>query len=116
MDPEWVIEQNPDIIIKSVSYKISGYGVDDPSGMAAVIDEVMNRSELANILAVKNRKVYCSEMSIRNIRYFVGLAYWAKWFHPELFEDLDPKAINEEYLEKFQGMPYRGIYVYPELN
>jgi iron complex transport system substrate-binding protein len=37
----------------------------------------------------------------------------AKWMHPELFADIDPEAMNAEYLERFHGMPYRGVYVYP---
>jgi len=27
--------------------------------------------------------------------------------------DIDPEAMNAEYLERFHGMPYRGVYVYP---
>jgi len=40
----------------------------------------------------------------------------AKWFHPELFEDLDPKSIHQEYLTRFQGLDYaldeHGVFVY----
>ena len=42
----------------------------------------------------------------------------AKWFHPELFEDLDPQAIHQEFLTEFQRLDYdldeRGVFVYPE--
>jgi iron complex transport system substrate-binding protein len=43
----------------------------------------------------------------------VGLSYLAKWFYPEKFPDLDPEAIHKEYLERFQGLKYQGIFVYP---
>jgi iron complex transport system substrate-binding protein len=47
----------------------------------------------------------------------VTIAYMAKWFYPELFEDLDPQAIHQEYLTEIQGMDYdlkkRGVFVYP---
>ena len=114
VDPEWVMVQNPDIIIKTVFKEC--YGFDDPSELKAIRDEIMNRPELANVVAVKSEKVYCTDKQATFIRHFVGVVYMAKWFHPELFADLDPKAINKEYLERFQGIPYRGIYVYPPLS
>ncbi len=44
----------------------------------------------------------------------------AKWFHPELFEDLDPQAIHQEYVTEFQGLDYdlseHGVFVYPPLE
>ncbi len=50
----------------------------------------------------------------------IGTAYMAKWFHPELFEDLDPEAIHQEYLTEFQGLDYdlneHGVFVYPPLE
>ncbi len=118
VDPEWVMKQNPDVIIKSV-YRTSvpcGYGVNDPSEMKAAQGEIMNRPELAKVTAVKNGAVYvmASWEIVDAPGYFVGVAYQAKWLHPELFEDLDPKAIHKEYLERFQGVPYRGVYAYPE--
>lgn len=118
VDPEAVVEGNPEIIIRQVSSTSeAGYTIDDPSKMSEIREEVMNRPELANVTAVKNDTVYlissdiCSSASL-----VVGNAYMAKWFHPDLFEDLDPKAIHQEYLERFQGIPYRGIYAYPPLE
>jgi iron complex transport system substrate-binding protein len=51
-------------------------------------------------------------------QHFMGIGYLAKWFHPDLFEDLDPKAIHQEYLTEFQGLDYKleehGTFVYLE--
>ncbi len=117
VDPEWVImpEQNPDIIIGQTFTGIGcGYEHDDPSNLEAVRAKIMNRDELANVTAVKNGAIYCISIQVTSKpRYFVGAACLAKWFYPELFDDLDPEAMNKEYLERFQGMPYRGIYAYP---
>jgi len=113
VDREWVIEQNPDFIIRIA--RDDGYELDALSKMKATRDEIMDRSELTNVKAVANGDVYIVDRQATFIRHFVGVAYMAKWFHPELFEDLDPEAINKEYIERFQGIPYQGIYAYPLL-
>lgn len=50
----------------------------------------------------------------------VTIAYMAKWFYPELFEDLDPQAIHQEYLTEIQGLDYdlneHGVFVNPPLE
>ena len=121
VDPEWVIEQNPDIIIKT-PWGISnrGYDSDDPSQLREVREEVLNRPELANVNAVKNRNVYIlTTLDCDGTGCLIGDAYFAKWIHPELFEDLDPQAIHQEYLTRFQGLDYdlneHGVFVYPPL-
>ena len=125
VDPEWVIVQNPDIIFKGLDTKelfhYLGYEADDPSEIRAMWEEVMNRPELANIAAVKNERVYLISNELLGVpSYFVGITYMAKWFHPDLFEDLDPQAIHQEYLTEFQGLDYdldkHGVFVYPPLK
>ena len=122
VDPEWVIVQNPDIITKTVSAPKTpcGYNVDDLSGMKAKREEIMNRAGFAHVNAVKYGRVY-----IIDFRTFmwgpsivVCAAYMARWFNPELFEDLDPQTIHQEYLDRFQRIGYdldtHGVFVYPE--
>jgi len=119
VDPEWVVEQNPDIIIAVVTSKLpSGYGVDDITGVKEVRETAMNLPELQNIKAVKNRNVYVVASDIRHgIQNVICTTYMAKWFHPDLFEDLDPQAIQQEYLDSFQRIVYdvteHGVFVYP---
>jgi iron complex transport system substrate-binding protein len=122
VDPEWVLEQNPDIIVKHASRSFgfsTGYDTDDPSGLIATRDEIMNRPELANVKAVKNGRVYVIDSHhTAGPGCAIGIAYWAMWFYPDLFEDLDPKAIHQEYLTRFQGLDIdldeKGVFVYPE--
>ena len=121
VEREWVMKQNPDIIVAGVTTKSvpCGYGVDDPSGMAAAREDIMNRPELAKVAAVKNGNVYMmlgTQCFGTGPRTLMGTAYQAKWFHPTLFEDLDPKAIHQEYLTRFQGLDVdldeKGVFVY----
>ena len=121
VDPEWVIEQNPDIIIiwTADSYASCGYDEDDPTEMTELRKEFMSKPELQNVSAVKNERCYMIADEITSgPGFLVGIVYMAKWFHPELFEDLDPKAIHQEYLTRFQGLDYdldkQGVFVYPE--
>jgi iron complex transport system substrate-binding protein len=117
---EWVINQSPDIIVRLVSStKVSGgYGVDDPSEMKAVWEDIVNRDGWSDIPAVRDRKVYLIHEggTWNDPKYFIGLAYLAKWFNSTLFEDLDPHAIHKEYIAEFQGLDLdldeNGVFVY----
>ena len=120
-DPEEVAERNPDIIIKQIPVIDAGYDMDDPSKMEALRDELMNRPELANVNAVKNRKVYIMDKDPwYGPDYPIAVAYMAKWFHPDIYGDLDPEAIHQEWLTEFQGLDYdlneHGVFVYPPLE
>ncbi len=117
IDAEWVITQDPDVIIAQVFTGMGcGYEHDDPSGLEAVRESIMNRPELTEVTAVKENRVYCISIQVTTKpRYFVGVAYLTKWFHPELVDDFNIQAEHAEYLERFQGVPYQGIYVYPPL-
>ena len=119
IDPEWVLEQNPDIVIKVPTIGIAnGYDVDDSSEMKVERDRIMNRPGWVRINAVKNGRVYPITIVTGGPKLFVGITYMAKWFHPDLFEDFDPKAIHQEYLARFQGLDFdldeHGVFVYPE--
>ena len=120
MDLEWVIEQNPEIIFRSYypgTWKC--YEVDDMTEIIAKREEVLNHPALAEVAAVKDERVLLVSCDLtRGLSYPVGIAYMAKWFHPDIFEDLDPKAIHQEFLTEFQRLDYdldkHGVFVYPE--
>jgi iron complex transport system substrate-binding protein len=120
VDPEWIIDQNPEIIIKVVSGSTvsCGYDQDDVTPMKLAQEEIITRPGFENIDAVKNGRVYLisSHICDRSCNA-IGIAYMAKWFHPELFKDLDPQAIHQEYLTRFQGLDYslgkHGVFAYP---
>ena len=119
LDPEEVVMRNPEIIVRGTSGYIEGYDVDNPTELKNVRDEIMGRPELQNVPAVKNGRVYILGWTVGSgTRDFVGIGYMAKWFYPELFADMDPKAIHQEYLTRFQGLDYdldkHGVFVYPE--
>jgi len=122
VDPESVIVKDPEIVIKicsSGSLEFGGYADDDPSEMEALREEMMSRPGWDEITAVENGEVYVLSIEVfAGAKYFVGLNYLAKILHPDLFCDLDPEAVHQEYITRFQGLDYdldkHGVFVYPE--
>lgn len=120
VDPESAIERNPEIVVKlcgAGEMNFGGYDEDDTSGMAALRDEVEARPGWDTIDAVKNDQVYVlSNDVLGGAQHFIGVAYLAKLSHPDLFKDLDPSAVHQEYLTKYQGLDLQGVHIYPELS
>jgi iron complex transport system substrate-binding protein len=120
IDPEWLILQNPDVFVLRVGYNtIQGYGQDNLSVAKKVQADVLNTPELANVKAIKDGRVYLFGQATTEAASFLGIGYMAKWFYPELFEDLDMQAIHHEYLDRFQHIDYdvstQGVFMYPTL-
>ena len=124
VDPEWVIEENPDVIVKMVycsKFGLCGYGGDDPQEMKKLRENLMNRSGWEGMTAVANDRVYILDRDLfGSTANFISAAYLAKWFYPDLFEDLDPVAFHQEYLTEYQRLDYdlseHGVFVYPPLT
>jgi len=112
VDPEWVVGENPQIIFTWSSP--GGYSLANDSAMRELWTKIVQAPELSRVDAAKDERVHLMTTEITSRpRWFVGLSYLAKWFYPEKFLDLDPEAIHKEYLERFQGLEYQGIFVYP---
>ncbi len=116
VDPEEVISRNPDLMLLTSTE--GGYNRSNFEGLKDARDNLLSRSELIDVKAVKDNEIYVmEERIIGGVRNFVGIGYLAKWLHPDLFEDLDPQAIHQEYLTRFQGLDYdlgeQGVFVFP---
>ena len=106
VDSEWILEENPDVIViqLSPSYK---WGWKNTEELKEVISDVIKTCGWDNLAAVKNNRVYVYSSRIAvGLESNVRLAYWAKWFHPDKFGDLDPEEVHKEYLEKFMKIDY----------
>lgn len=109
LSPEFVVEQNPAVIIRMSSS--SDHNVTD---FIAERDAIMSRPELAGVDAIKNGRVYICDWDIRGgISSVVGYLYWAKWCQPALFADIDPNAVHAELYQKFFGTTVQGVFAYP---
>lgn len=114
VDPEEILIRDPDVVIKcpmGVTY--GGYTATDTSDMEAERDEMMSRPGWSELKAVKNGQVYIEGGDLYGPMIVINLCYLAKILYPDRFEDLDVEAFHREYLEKYQGLEFKGIYVYP---
>ncbi len=124
VDQEWLIGENPDVIVKMVYCSKSGlcgYGGDDPQEMKRVRENLKNRYGWDGMTAVTNGRVYLIDRDLfGSTANFIGATYMAKWLYPDLFGDLNPEAVHQEYLTEYQGLDYdlseHGVFVYPPLD
>ena len=112
IDPEKVIVRNPQVILRAQGFP-AGYEVTDTGPMEELRNAIMCRPGWDHVDAVENGKVYLISQDTKSTHSSVYTSYIAKWLHPELFEDIDPMAIHEEWFERFLGIEYQGVYAYP---
>src|SRR5690606_11520580 len=120
INPEQVIASNPDLIVVTGSdWTNQSSSGDGPSyvnvgpNAAATLDD--SRTALAALIeqpaftgakAVADGKVYAIWHQFYASPYqFAPIQQLAKWFHPELFADLDPDATFREFHERFLPVP-----------
>ncbi|WP_246739493.1 ABC transporter substrate-binding protein [Martelella sp. HB161492] len=122
INPEQVIASNPDVVVATGANwghneGISGF-VNVGPGAAAVADD--SRAALAKLMqapaftgttAVADNNVHAIWHQFYTSPYqFVAVQRLAKWFHPDLFADLDPDATFREFSETFLPIPYAPGY------
>jgi len=117
VDTEWVLEQNPDYII-GLSWS-GGYEVDNESVLKVRYDQILGTSGFDKTNAGKDKNVFVTYfINTLGPGYHIGILYFAKWLHPDLFGDLDPQKVHQEYIDKYQHVDYNlkehGVFVYPK--
>jgi iron complex transport system substrate-binding protein len=108
IDPEAVIERQPEVIVKLVGtgkYTFGGYSGINATEFATVRDALVYRPGWNTLSAVRDDRVYVLHNGIvGGPQYIIGEAYLAKWFHPALFAGLPPEELHRTYLRDFQGL------------
>jgi iron complex transport system substrate-binding protein len=123
---EQVIASNPDIIVVTGSdwTNQSSSNSDGPSyvnvgpNAAATIEDsraalaaLMEQPAFTDVKAANDGKVYAIWHQFYASPYqFAPIQQMAKWFHPELFADLDPDATFREFHERFLPIAYEPGY------
>jgi len=113
VDPEKVIIRNPQIMYGHET-TLLGYDITNTGPVEECRqDSIMDYAGFNRIDAVKDGRVYLISGLASSVHPCIERLYLAKWFHPDLFEDVDPVAIHKEWTERFLGVGYKGVYAYP---
>jgi iron complex transport system substrate-binding protein len=113
---EWLVKENPELIIKAASttYIQNGYGCKDMQIVSGFRDQMMRRPGWNQIRAVRENRLYLLSSEIyTGPRAHIGVLYMAKWAYPERFQDMDPEAVNRQWLMRWHDRMLKGIYAYP---
>jgi iron complex transport system substrate-binding protein len=121
VDAETIIDRQPDMMVKLVGsgkYAFGGYSGTNASGFGPARESFTSRPGWEVIPAVQQGRVYLIHNDIfGGPQYIIGEAYLARWFHLELYPDLDPPALHRTYLVEFQGLDGAlanpALFVYP---
>ncbi len=117
---EQLIVQNPDQYIatgsnwaaesKTNRFVHVGRGA-DPQAAREKLQALMQRSGFSGLKAVTDGEVHAVWHQFYGAPYeFAPIQQFAKWFHPDLFADLDPEATFREFHEKFLPIAYKPGY------
>jgi iron complex transport system substrate-binding protein len=122
VDPEWIIEKDTDFILREyynveeLEHPPVGYEASGTDYAKGFLDSIVATPAFEVSGAVENDHVYVFEGQLLEF-WFIGLQYFAKWFHPDLFSDLDPAEVHQEYLTRFMRIDYdvmkQGVFVFP---
>ncbi len=130
-DTESIVSQDPDyIFLHTVRYTYGGgsnepaQGIDatDPTGMKNVLQQYVSQPAFANLKAIKNNHVYLIAGDFRNnaMGGTLGAVYMAKVLYPDVFTELNPQAIHQEYMTRFLRLNYNmdtnGVFLYPAIT
>ena len=120
LNPEQLVVANPEHVIVTGSnwsaesdlnqFVSVGRGA-DPAAARERLKGLMQRPAFASLEAVRAGRVYAAWHQFYGAPYeFVPIQQFAKWFHPDLFADIDPDRTFREFHEKFLPVAYRPGY------
>jgi len=113
LNPEFIVEKNPDVIIRRVSGDI------DADAMELMLKSIYERPSLQSVKAVQDNRVYIvkSDLFI-SLRYPVGVAFLSKLFYGDELAGFDTEGLFENYIDELYGPEewhhIRETYVFPE--
>ncbi|MFV0409737.1 MAG: ABC transporter substrate-binding protein [Paracoccus sp. (in: a-proteobacteria)] len=120
VNPEQVIASNPgQVVVTGANWEAGapgggwvGVGPDaDLDEARRKLAALMERPAYVGVAAVTDQNVHGIWHQFYNSPYhFIALQQMAKWFHPELFADVDPEATFKELHDRFLPVPYAPGY------
>jgi iron complex transport system substrate-binding protein len=132
IDSEWILKENPDyIFLHTVRYTYAavmnadpaqGIDVNDATSIRNCLQQFCSQPQYANLTAVKNNHVYIIAGDFRNnaMGGALGAVYMAKILYPDLLSDINPQAIQQDYITNYLHLNYNldnsGVFLYPSIT
>ncbi len=92
LNPEFIIAKDPAVILRRVSGDV------DTDTLCTMRQALMERPGLVSTQAVREGRVHVIKTDLLiSLRFPIGVLYYASWFYPQRFSDID----QEEYLKKY---------------
>ncbi len=118
INPEFVLEKNPDIIMIMGSYWPKnptsmrlGFEANEAQSQELLKAFTTERQGWSDLKAVENKDVYSIHHGLpREVYDAAVFEYLAKTFYPEEFKDVDPEATLKEFYDRFLPYSYSGIW------
>ncbi len=99
LDPEFVLDSDPDFIVVS---GINDGWLDSITEKQDCQFDIVNRNGWSNLKAVKNKDLYeFAHSTSRSIFAFYPALKMATIFYPEEFEGVNPEAVLDEFFDRF---------------
>lgn len=122
INAEQVIASNPDVIVVTGAnwsntkdakdfVNVGPNAAGSAEGSRKALNALMENPAFTGSKAVADGKVHAIWHQFYTSPYqFVAVQQMAKWFHPDLFADIDPDATFKEFHEKFLPIDYQPGY------
>lgn len=121
VSPEWIIAENPDIIISHAAYirHVSGLELGYDFNFADTLELENAKAHFAALPGISKTKAanskqihfICDDLMFGPMQP-IGILYLAKWFYPSLFQDIAPKEKIDDFYTSFMNLTPKGIFVY----
>jgi iron complex transport system substrate-binding protein len=121
LNPEFLIARQPQVYIGTGIGAMATIGQAPmrvvlgadatPEAARASLARAVQRRGIAQLEAVRQGRAYAIWHHFYNSPFNVAaVQVFAKWLHPELFADLDPRATLQTLYTRFQPIPLEGVY------
>ena len=123
VNPEFILERNPDIIMiigsywpkKPTSMRL-GFDTNEAKSQELLKAFTTERQGWPELKAVQSKNVFSTHHGLPREVYDVAVyEYLAKTFYPEEFKDVDPEGTLKEFYDKFLPFSYGGVW-FMQLN
>ncbi|MDU5087953.1 MAG: ABC transporter substrate-binding protein [Veillonella sp.] len=118
VNPEFILDRNPDIIMiigsywpkKPTSMRL-GFDTNEAKSQELLKAFTTERQGWPELKAVQSKNVFSTHHGLPREVYDVAVfEYLAKTFYPEEFKDVDPEGTLKEFYDKFLPFSYGGVW------